>query len=136
MPLLHVDDLIEPSLLDLERNVIRLVAGGIGVGPFRVKEHEAKMVAHIFHEAQRLLVLVFSFCREARDHVLAQPAIRDDPADAIDQCDVFFAVVSTVHFLQDAGTSGLNGKVNVVADVPVPSDGMKNGIAHVLGVAR
>ena len=80
-------------------------------------------------------MVFFGLAREARDHVLAYSAARNNSANAVHERQVLLAVVAPIHGLENARRTALHRQVNVLANVGVGRDGLQHVVLHVLRIA-
>src|SRR5690349_8598224 len=95
-------DLIEPSFLHLNVDIVLVFFLGKRSGSFRVKKHVREIELNLVHQRKRLTMLVFCFGTESGDHIGRNSAIlAKDLTNAIDLIQVPLARVSTIHHFKN-----------------------------------
>ena len=95
-----------------------------------------RVIAHVFNQADRVLEFVLRLAGETDDHVAGQNQIGHDRAAIVRQLQIFFAVIVPVHGFQHPVVAGLEGQVELLGDLGVFRNGIKEFFACVLRVAR
>ena len=102
--------------------------------PGRENKGEQRVVAHLFDEAHRILKFLLRLAGEAHDDVAGQHQIGHDGAAVLHQGQVLGAVVVAVHGLQNPVVARLEGQMELLADLGVFGDGVKELVAGVAGM--
>ena len=131
LPVLQVDDLVQPARLHFRRDVVGIVPGGEGAGALRVREHESPVEADFLHEAHRRGMVLLRLGAETGDDIGREAAVGHHAADLGDPLQVPFAVIFPPHLLQHPGAAGLHGKMDVLADIVVRGHRFDDFVADV-----
>ena len=132
--LLFGNDFVEASLFNDVGDIVFHFPFGQGAGSLGIGKHESKVVFHIVHECQGVLMIFFRFGGESGNHVLGNGTVGDNAPDVVNQGKVFLPGMEAVHFFQNSIAARLHRQVDVFADVVVCGHGVQYIGGHVLGV--
>ena len=139
----HADGLADVALMNFQRNAVlhgaepvkaavflllgRRVVHFRGRRPRARGEDKGKqrVIAHVFDQADRVLEFLLRLAGEADDHVASQNQLGHDLAAIVRQLQIFLAVIVSVHGLQHPVIAGLERQVELLCDLGVFRNGVK-----------
>ena len=125
---------MEAAHLLLLGDVVLQVAPGDGAGPRGVGGHVDLVEAQLLQQVKAALELGFSLAAEANDDVGGEGGGGDDVADAVHPLQVLLDSVAAAHAGEDVVVGGLDGDVEVLADLGEVGHGADDAFGHVTGV--
>ena len=109
--------------------------GGGGAGAGRIFERIGIAVIDLFNEIQRGLKIGFGLFRETDDEIARQQDIGARRANALDQAQIAFGGMASVHPLEDLVAARLHRKMQIGHQLGAFAMRRDKVVAHVIGMA-
>ena len=127
-------NLLEAAVLDFLGHVVGKLPCRKGAGALGIIEHKRGVKTNLLEDGEGVLVILLRLRAEAGDDIRSDGTVGHIAAYCRDPLQIPLTGVAPAHLLQYTVGAGLDGKVDVAADIVVRRHHLQHLIGYILGI--